>query len=191
MAAVLGIVRGHRGAIFVNSTVDQGTVIRVLFPVMNPANSQRNSAELTTPAKDVVIPFSGKVLIVDDEEGVRNVCQDYLATLGLETLCASDGEEAITLFKQHAGEIICVVLDLNMPRMDGLIAFRTMKSLCPGVQVILCSGYNEQEATQKFLGDGLAAFIQKPYRLQDLKQKLEQVLPSNVPPRPDKESLSL
>jgi PAS domain S-box-containing protein len=176
MAAVLGIVGGHSGAIFVNSTVGQGTVFCVLFPVTHSTLGRRIDTELKALAEGATMPSSGRVLIVDDEESIRRVCQSYLAKLGFKTLCASDGKEAVRLFEQHADEIVCVVLDLNMPQMDGLSAFRKMKSLRPDVQVILSSGFNEQAATQRFIDDGPAAFIQKPFRMRDLKQKIEQVL---------------
>jgi len=91
-------------------------------------------------------------------------------------MTAADGEEGLRLFKRHADEIGCVLLDLTMPRMHGLGAFREMKRLRPDIPVILCSGYDEQEATQHFTNEGLAGFLQKPYTLEDLKKTIEPVL---------------
>jgi CheY-like chemotaxis protein len=124
-------------------------------------------------------------LVVDDEEAVRGVCTALVRRLGLQTIAAADGEEALALFKTHADTIGCVLLDLTMPRMDGINTFREMKRLRPDTPVILCSGYNEQEATQHFTGEGLAGFIQKPFGLQDLRNKLKPALTRRG--RPDAE----
>jgi two-component system cell cycle sensor histidine kinase/response regulator CckA len=175
MAAVLGIVRGHDGAIIVDSEAGRGSTIRVLFPVAGSALVKKNGASAAAdPQADRL--YSGTALVVDDEDAVRQLCATFVGRLGLKTLQAADGKQAIELFREHAEEIACVVLDLNMPQLDGVGTFRELKRLRPNVQVILCSGYNEQEATQHFYGEGLAAFIQKPYHLQDLKQKIERIL---------------
>ena len=116
------------------------------------------------------------VLVVDDEDVVREVCATLVQQLGFRTLTAADGEEGLKLFKRHADGIGCVLLDLTMPRMHGLGAFREMKRLRPDIPVILCSGYDEQEATQHFTNEGLAGFLRKPYTLEDLQNTIEAVL---------------
>jgi PAS domain S-box-containing protein len=179
MSAVLGIVRGHRGAILVDSEVGRGTTIRVLFPVSEKdrtAEAVADQAGGPRAAKADRPSRSGTILVVDDEAMVRNPCQAMLEHLGFRVLAAADGQEAVEVFGAHADQIACVVLDLTMPRMDGVTAFRELRRLRPDVKVLLASGYNEQEATQRFVGQGLAGFIQKPYRLQDLEEKIEWVL---------------
>lgn len=89
--------------------------------------------------------------------------------------------EAVKVFLEHADEIACVLLDLTMPHMDGEEAFREIRRLRPGVKVVLCSGYNEQDATQRFAGSGLAGFIQKPFTLGTLKATLVEILPPDPP----------
>jgi len=113
---------------------------------------------------------------VDDEEGVRGICAAFAQRLGLRTIPAANGEEALELLERHAHEIGCVVLDLTMPRMDGITTFRELRRLRPDIPVILCSGYDEKEATQHCTGEGLSGFIQKPYGPEDLKATLERVL---------------
>ena len=80
------------------------------------------------------------------------------------------------MYREHTDEIVCVLLDLTMPYMDGEETFRAMQRLHPEVRVILCSGYNEQDATRRFAGKGLAGFIQKPYNMAALREKLTEVL---------------
>ena len=80
------------------------------------------------------------------------------------------------MFRKHADEIVCVLLDLTMPHLDGEQAFRELRRIRAGTPVVLCSGYNMQDATQHFAGEGLAGFIQKPYNLAALREKLMEVL---------------
>ena len=99
-----------------------------------------------------------------------------LERLGFSVLTAPDGREALQVFREHLDEIACVLLDLTMPHMDGVEAFAEMRRLHSGVRVILCSGYTEQDATQRFVGEGLASFIQKPYNMAALREKLKTIL---------------
>jgi CheY-like chemotaxis protein len=115
------------------------------------------------------------VLLVDDEETVRGIGTEMLKELGFATITANDGREAVELFKNN-DDIALVILDLTMPRMDGEQCFRELRQLKPDVKVIISSGYNEQEVTQKFVGKGLAGFIQKPYKLSVLKEIIRKVL---------------
>ncbi|MDX9822289.1 MAG: response regulator, partial [Syntrophales bacterium] len=169
--AVLGIVRGHGGAIFMESAPGKGTTIRVLFP----ANEIREEKTVREPSRPVAT-FSGTVLVVDDDEIVRSVCMDLLHHLGFSTIEAKDGDQALTIFGERADEISCVILDLTMPRRDGVGTFQEMKRRRPDVKVILCSGYSEQESLSRFAGAGLAGFLQKPYQLEELKDRIENVL---------------
>ena len=99
-----------------------------------------------------------------------------LERLGFSVLTASDGREAVEVFREHIDEIDCILLDLTMPHLDGAQAFREIRRIHPETPVILCSGYNMQDATQRFAGKGLAGFIQKPYSLTTLMETLEEVL---------------
>jgi PAS domain S-box-containing protein len=176
MSAVLGIVQGHKGAIIVQSAAGQGTTIRVLFPACEAVNGAAAGApaESTPPLMGGLRPE--QVLVVDDEAAVRNICASFVRHFGFQAIIAANGEEALGIFKTHADDIGCVLLDLTMPAMDGISALREMKRVRPDIPVILCTGYDAQEARQRFVDEGLAGFIHKPYGLQDLKTELDRVL---------------
>ena len=169
MAAVLGIVRGHRGAIKVYSEPGRGTSFKILFP----ANSR--PAELFNGETH---PDSwkgeGKVLLVDDEETIRGIGSEMLRELGFTVVTANDGRAAVETFKSTP-DIAFVILDLTMPHMDGEQCFRELRQLDHGVKVIMSSGYNEQEVTQKFAGKGLSGFIQKPYKMSKLQEIIRNI----------------
>jgi two-component system, cell cycle sensor histidine kinase and response regulator CckA len=173
MAAVLGIVSGHKGAIFVNSTPAEGTRIRVLFPAENKADKPVKDKEMETEKS----PSSkGMVLVVDDDEMVLGLCKDMVERLGFKVLTAADGEYAVALFNENADNIDCVILDLTMPNKDGMATFDEMMASGSDVRVIISSGYDELEVSQRFKGKGLAGFIKKPYQLENLQKELYRVL---------------
>ncbi len=172
MAAVLGIVRGHRGAIRVDSTPELGTRVRALFPASREAACSRPD-RTSLPSGESA---GGTVLVVDDDDNVRPVTQMMLERLGFQVLLACDGREGLDVFRAHRGEIVCVLLDLTMPEMDGEETLAALRELDPRVRVILSSGYNQLEVVQRFAGRGLAGFVQKPYRLADLRATLDKTL---------------
>jgi CheY-like chemotaxis protein len=166
MAAVLGIVRGHKGAINVYSEPDKGTTFKILLPAgEHPVELFKKESLYDDWRGD------GKVLLVDDEETIRRICGEMLNELGFTVMTASDGREAVETFKANL-DISFVILDLTMPHMDGEQCFRELRQLKPEVKVIMSSGFNEQEVTRKFVGKELAGFVQKPYKLSTLKNVL-------------------
>ncbi len=156
LAAVLGIVRSHRGALKVESEPGRGTTFRVLFPA-----SAKDAASAKPEGKQPPWRGKGTILLVDDEEPVRNVSGKMLERSGFAVLRAGDGLEAIELFRAHGAEVACVLLDLAMPRMDGEETFKELRRIQPDVRVVLASGYSDQEISQRFLNAGLAGFDRK------------------------------
>jgi len=168
MAAVLGIVRGHNGASKVYSEPGRGTTFKILLPASSRPAELYNVS--TLPADDW--QGDGTVLLVDDEETVRGIGSEMLKELGYTPVTAVDGRDAVETYKQHPG-ISLVILDLTMPHMDGEQCFRELKRMNPDVKVIMSSGFNHQEVTQKFAGKGLAGFIQKPYKQSALREVIK------------------
>ncbi len=164
LAAVLGIVRGHRGAIRVLSRVGRGTTFKVLFPALNGVATQ----PAARPARLSNIRGEGNVLVVDDEEIVRDVARRVLQTVGYTVQTAKDGEQAIEMVRPDPGAFDCVVLDMMMPRLSGLETCRELHRFAPRLPILLSSGYNEQDATKDFGRTGLSGFVQKPYRPDEL-----------------------
>lgn len=165
MAAVLGIVRGHRGAITVSSELGVGTRFNVFLPAMHDVS--KKSLQETTLVDHH--KGAGVVLLVDDEESILNLGKEMLNELGYTALIAENGVAALEIFKKHREEIACIILDLIMPKLDGEQTLTELQRIDPHVKVIMSSGYNEHDVSQKFIGRGLAGFIQKPYMLTALK----------------------
>jgi CheY-like chemotaxis protein len=172
LAAVLGIVRGHRGAIKFYSEVGKGTSIKILLPAVEWKPGER----MKIPEKSAPLQDGGTILLVDDDPHVREVAADMLAYLGFQVLTAINGREGLKVFRTHEAEIACVILDLTMPEMDGEETFRELRNMRSEVRVILSSGYNEQDVTQNFVGRGLAGFVQKPYTMAKLRSALKLAL---------------
>ena len=172
LAAVLGIVRGHKGGLKVYSEPGKGTTFKLFFPVA------------TGKAQDSATPFpaatgyrgAGTALIADDEETVRTVAARMLERLGFNVVLAADGREAVQKFRAEPGRFTFVLLDLTMPHLDGEETFRQLRQIRPDVRVILTSGFNRQEAVTRFTGKGLAGFIQKPFELTNLTQVVRAVM---------------
>jgi len=177
MAAVLGIIRGHRGAIRICSEIGKGTTITVLFPAMRSKTSDTDGEGQGDESQiDEAWKCSGTVLLVDDEESVRAIGTRMLQRLGLTVLIACDGREGVDVFREHQDEIACVVLDMIMPHMDGKDAFDELRRISSDVPVIMSSGYDEERITRRFAGKDLAGFIQKPYEFQELRNTMHSVL---------------
>ena len=180
MAAVLGIVEGHEGAIAIQSETGKGTTVEVLFPAKLPAErpgapgaGREPSAGGAQRRRDYT---SDTVLVVDDEDMVLDLCAAMVEQLGFRALRASDGQEALEVFRRHVQEVSLIILDLTMPRMDGVEAFHELKRIRGDVRVIVSSGFSEQEVSSRFEGDEPSGYIKKPFELNRLQEKIGAVL---------------
>jgi CheY-like chemotaxis protein len=168
LSATLGVVRGHRGAIRVYSERGHGTTIKVLFPAIFDGREVTTETKVD-PERDA---RRGGVMVVDDEAEIREFASDVLKELGYTVFTAFDGEDAVALFRLRHAEIDGVLLDMTMPRLSGEETFRALRAIRADVKVMLSSGYNEQDATSRFAGRGLAGFLQKPYTASQLLESV-------------------
>lgn len=171
LSAVMGIVQSHRGALTLQSTPGQGTTFKVLLPVTGALGQDEKHAG--SPAWDRI--GQGTVLVVDDEESVRNTSARILKSHGYNVLLAGNGQEAIDAVTVHS-EIAAVVLDLAMPIVPGDQAAPRLRSLRPDLPILLSSGYPEAEATRRFAAHGITAFLQKPYVASTLLDKVANLI---------------
>ena len=178
LSAVLGIVRGHHGALRVRSVLGQGTTIRVFLPALQTAQTETGAVAEIAHAD---WRGTGTILLVDDEESVRVMVGRMLERLGFQVLTAANGREALYLYQARRARIVMVLLDLTMPVMDGEEAFTALRRINPQLRVVLSSGFTESEIAPRFAGLGLAGFLQKPYALYDLARCLHRVLNSPLP----------
>jgi signal transduction histidine kinase len=170
MAAVFGIIKGHKGAIKVYSEPGKGSIFKILFPA-----SRSKVADSVNKVDIDSWKGSGTVLLVDDEEFILSVGSEMLQELGFGVVTAKDGQEALNIFNNRA-DIDLVILDLTMPQLDGEQTFNCLCTINPSVKVIISSGYNEVEVTQRFVGKCLAGFVQKPYKLSVLKEAIRRII---------------
>ncbi len=162
LAAVQGIIRGHKGLIRVYSEVGRGTTFKVFLPAGGEAMPE------IEPVHTPTLLQQGTVLVVDDEPAVRDFARAALEFGGYRVIEAGDGREGVEAFRALAGEIDIVLLDLTMPRMSGEEALTEMRKIRAATPIVLTSGYNEVEATRRLVGRGSVEFIQKPYPVKEL-----------------------
>ena len=178
LSVVYGVVNNHRGFVQVESEPGAGTSFIVYLPVKHLAAEQLGGDRTGAPRQN--IPQT--ILLVEDEEMLRELGVSILESEGFRVLAAKDGVEAVALFESYCDEIGLVVCDLGLPRLGGREAFLKMKESRPGVRAIVASGYLEPAIRSEMLKAGVIDTIQKPYDFNDLLAKIRSIIgPQPVP----------
>ena len=149
-----------------------GTSIKVLFPSTREIPAPIDASE----PRGSYWRGEGTILVVDDQETVRSVATQIFERAGFDVVTAVDGINALEMYEKHKKAVKVVLLDMTMPRLGGADTFREMRRIRKNVPTILSSGYNEQTAINQFSGKGLAGFIQKPYRFDQLLEIVRRVI---------------
>ena len=170
LASVYGIIKNHDGFINVASQIGRGTQFEIYLP------ASRNRPVLRIQSEKKFGPGPRTVLLVDDEEMIIDVGKRMLDKLGYVVLTATNGEEAVEIYRTYRDKIQLVILDMVMPKVSGGEAFDRLKQINPAVKVILCSGYSINGQAADILKRGCSAFIQKPFDLERLAQQIGTVL---------------
>ena len=174
LAAALGIVRAHGGAIDIETAPDQGTRFRVLFPAAGERAQPRDEA----PSDIRGWRCDALVLVVDDDEGVRELTQETLERAGLRVRCAEDPDSALRFFEEHADEIALVILDRTLPPSSGDGVLTRLRQLRPGCRILMMSGYSKERALEGGQEANLSGFLQKPFlpeqMLEAVRRAIEQ-----------------
>ena len=195
MSAVIGIMKTHNGALFVESERGRGTTFRALFPIPEsvpaimdqshphpgqPLEWTRGQRSGTKPAPDTSTSpeslLSGVALVVDDEKSVLRVCTKMVKLCGFTVITACDGVEAVAKFREHLDEIVVVLMDLTMPAMDGITAMSEIYCIKPDTKIIISSGFNEDELSERITSQPPSGFIRKPYSMSELEAELHRVV---------------
>lgn len=179
LAETIGTVRSHQGAIMLESEPNQGTTVRVLFPAIpekqSPVHSLAGIVQ-KAPVTHQDCPGERTVLLVEDDERVRCLCSELLKLYGLNVVTAADGLEGLELFQSDPEKIDLILLDLIMPRMNGIEAFGEFVRIRPNIKIIISSGFTEEAVSDKLMGASPAGFLHKPYDMESLQQELDRVI---------------
>ncbi len=173
LASVYAVIRDHGGTIEVRSEIGRGSRFEIRLPAVEPAQVRRHPSGPWPAAQP---PRGGVVLLVDDEELVRFALGRVLVHAGLEVLSASDGREALDVYDEHGERIDVVILDLDMPVMDGGRAFKELRDRHPGVRVLISSGFSNPDRERELVEAGVTGVLRKPYDSNTLLRAVATVM---------------
>jgi len=175
LAATIGIVRGHRGALHLRSDLGSGTDFRILFPAIEAPASPLKAGHVVAG-----LPRTGTILVIDDEEPVRRVAQRMLERCGYRVVTADDGDDGLKKFAEYEQDVVAIVLDMTMPRMSGTEMLAELRRRGSDVPVILASGYTSQSLAAPLAGTLAPVFVQKPFVTADLLAGIDAALARDI-----------
>ncbi len=171
LSATLGIVRSHGGAIRVNSKINEGTEFLLYFP-----SSGTEKIHTTIASHGGLVTGSGTILVVDDEESVREFVREVLEMVGYDTILAENGSDALQKFQEHKHEIDLILLDLVMPKLSGEEVFKQLEKAGNTIPVVFSSGFSKKDALNAFKDRPVSGYIAKPYRASKLTRVISDIL---------------
>jgi CheY-like chemotaxis protein len=177
LSSVFGIIQNHHGFITVRSGKGRGTTFRVYLPASAPSTVPRTAAHGVGSGRGPVT-----LLLVEDEEMVAAIAEQMLTRVGHRVFLARSGAEAVSIYREQRGVIDLVILDMIMPGMSGADTFDRLKAIDPAIRVLLSSGYSLNGQAQAILNRGCRGFIQKPFTIEQLSQKIREILSSGEQP---------
>jgi CheY-like chemotaxis protein len=172
LAMVYGIVKNHDGYIMCYSEPGEGTTFKIYFPIIEKEIKTMESKEEKVPIKG----GSETILLVDDEEAIRELGEDIFTRFGYTVLMASDGESALEIYSEKKEEINLVILDIIMPGIGGRRCLEKLLKMNPRVKVIIASGYSINGPTKEVLEAGAKGFISKPYDMRGMLKTVRKIL---------------
>jgi len=171
LSMAYGIIKNHNGHISVFTEPGLGTTVRVYLPAAGGiVKEKRGEGSMDTRTK------KGTILVIDDEEIVRELGKDILEAHNFMVLLAPQGNEGVRIFTENKDKIDLVILDMVMPEKSGKQTFKEIKAIKPDAKVLLCSGYGQEQYFHEVFEEGAAGFLQKPFRLNQLLGKVEEAL---------------
>ncbi len=172
LSVVFGIIQNHKGFIEVKSNLGEGSEFIISLPLIQNEIINENN-KITDQA---IIGGNETILVIEDEESLRDMIKEFLISNGYNVITATNGEEGLIIYKQNISEIKLVFSDIGLPKIDGLTLFENMKAIHPEVKTILTSGFMESNKKSKIMNAGVKEFIQKPYHPEDVLRKIRKVL---------------
>jgi len=170
MSAVLGIIMSHKGALQLFTQPGHGSTFKIYLP------SDNNEAPVKIDTPSESWQGSGTILLVEDEDQIRNLARTMLTKLGFIVLEAVNGKEALELYQKNAADITLVITDMGMPVMDGYHLFHELKQLAPNLPIIISSGFGDTEVLSRIRAEDIAGSIRKPYNFYQLRDVLKRVV---------------
>jgi PAS domain S-box-containing protein len=177
LSVVYGIVKNHGGFVHVESRLGKGTTFDIFLPM-----SGRMEEINQTRAESAASGGHETVLLVDDEEMIRDLGQDILNDEGYTVLLAADGVEAVEMYKKHGDKINLIILDMLMPKMDGVETYRRIKEMNPSSKILISSGYMHNNRGYADFREGIDGIVKKPYKTEELTRKVRQILDGGAGP---------
>ncbi|MDP2798708.1 MAG: response regulator, partial [Deltaproteobacteria bacterium] len=172
LSVVYGVIKNHGGFINLKSEPMKGTTFEIYIPASTKVAASSNSDASVKESRG----GHENILLVDDEEVVRDLGREVLESYGYKVIPASDGIEAISIYEKQKDGIDLIILDMIMPRMGGIETFERLQAIDPAVKIIVSSGYSSDGHYQTVLQKGAKGFIQKPYKINELTGMVRQVL---------------